>query len=103
MGLPVQGAPKSKAVQAAQTKHASYIEIISKLEIQVRVPALRLSETRDADLTTHQETSKREPPPGYEFVHIKKRDLTKMCKDISRAQEAMVFVVAVSSPVCRLV
>lgn len=42
-----------------------------------------------------QYTEKKEAPPGFEFVPIGNPALTTACKEISREQDAMVFIVTV--------
>ncbi|KAK3304254.1 uncharacterized protein B0T15DRAFT_234100 [Chaetomium strumarium] len=42
-------------------------------------------------------TEKREPPPGFEFVPIGNPALTTACKELSREQGAMIFIVTASS------
>lgn len=42
-----------------------------------------------------QTTTDRNPPPGFEFVPIGNPELTKACKELSREQEAMIFIVCV--------
>lgn len=44
-----------------------------------------------------QFTEQIEPPPGFEFVPIGNPALTTACKEISRDQGAMVFIVVVCS------
>ncbi|KAL2256743.1 hypothetical protein VTK26DRAFT_1189 [Humicola hyalothermophila] len=41
-------------------------------------------------------TEKREPPPGFEFVPIGNPALTTACKELSREQGAMIFIVTSS-------
>jgi hypothetical protein len=38
----------------------------------------------------------RSPPPGFEFVPTGHPELTTECKELSRDQEAMIFIVSVS-------
>ncbi|KAK4122649.1 hypothetical protein N657DRAFT_574960 [Parathielavia appendiculata] len=38
-------------------------------------------------------TEKKEPPPGFEFVPIGNPALTTACKELSREQDAMIFIV----------
>ncbi|KAK4157462.1 hypothetical protein C8A00DRAFT_11679 [Chaetomidium leptoderma] len=38
-------------------------------------------------------TERREPPPGFEFVPIGNPALTTACKELSREQDAMIFIV----------
>ncbi|KAK4236163.1 hypothetical protein C8A03DRAFT_17165 [Achaetomium macrosporum] len=42
-------------------------------------------------------TERREPPPGFEFVPIGNPALTTACKELSREQGAMIFIVTSSS------
>lgn len=47
-------------------------------------------------LTNKQQfTENREPPPGFEFVPIGNPTLTTACKELSREQGAMIFIVTV--------
>ncbi|KAI1388863.1 uncharacterized protein F4822DRAFT_404191 [Hypoxylon trugodes] len=39
-------------------------------------------------------TTDKQPPPGFEFVPIGNPDLSQMCKDMSREQDAMIFIVS---------
>ncbi|PSR80289.1 hypothetical protein BD289DRAFT_70847 [Coniella lustricola] len=41
-----------------------------------------------------QVTTDTNPPPGFEFVPIGNPELTKACKEISREQDAMIFIVS---------
>ncbi|KAL8377747.1 hypothetical protein RB595_008437 [Gaeumannomyces hyphopodioides] len=62
------------------SKHRTYLEFVEnkdkkkKLEFEV--------------------TTAREPPPGFEFVPVGNPDLTKACKELSREQDAMIFIVS---------
>ncbi|EJT76871.1 hypothetical protein GGTG_06785 [Gaeumannomyces tritici R3-111a-1] len=62
------------------SKHRTYLEFVEnkdkkkKLEFEV--------------------TTAREPPPGFEFVPVGNPDLTKACKELSRGQDAMIFIVS---------
>ncbi|CAK7232606.1 hypothetical protein SCUCBS95973_008315 [Sporothrix curviconia] len=66
-----------------KSKHHSYYELVEnkdkkkKLEFQI--------------------TNKKTPPPGFEFVPISKSELTAACKELSREQDAMIFIVSNSS------
>ncbi|KAL2170517.1 hypothetical protein VTG60DRAFT_4803 [Thermothelomyces hinnuleus] len=44
-----------------------------------------------------KETHEREPPPGFEFVPIGNPALTKACKELSREQDAMIFIVTLAN------
>ncbi|OTB05323.1 hypothetical protein M426DRAFT_319873 [Hypoxylon sp. CI-4A] len=39
-------------------------------------------------------TTNRHPPPGFEFVPVGHPDLSQLCKDMSRDQDAMIFIVS---------
>jgi hypothetical protein len=52
--------------------------------------------TPDTDLS--QFTEDRHPPPGFEFVPIGNPALTTACKELSREQGAMIFIVTVCKP-----
>ncbi|SPQ27640.1 d487d256-7fb5-4afb-b3ad-b0d068a0370c [Thermothielavioides terrestris] len=43
-------------------------------------------------------TDQREPPPGFEFVPIGNPALTTACKELSREQDAMIFIVTSPAP-----
>ncbi|EPE03186.1 hypothetical protein F503_01522 [Ophiostoma piceae UAMH 11346] len=66
-------------VPSINIKHRSYYEIV---ENQNKKKKLEV-----------KETNHRTPPPGFEFVPIGNPDLTTACKEISREQDAMVFIV----------
>ncbi|KAL1879116.1 hypothetical protein VTK73DRAFT_7340 [Phialemonium thermophilum] len=63
-----------------KSKHHTYFEFVEnkdkkkKLEFQV--------------------TTQRDPPPGFEFVPIGNPALTTACKELSREQDAMIFIVS---------
>ncbi|KJR86959.1 uncharacterized protein SPSK_01428 [Sporothrix schenckii 1099-18] len=67
-------------VHNLKSKHHSYYEIVEnkdkkkKLEFKI--------------------TSRRTPPPGFEFVPIGNPELTKACKELSREHDAMIFIVS---------
>ncbi|KLU91195.1 hypothetical protein MAPG_09717 [Magnaporthiopsis poae ATCC 64411] len=62
------------------SKHRTYLEFVEnkdkkkKLEFEV--------------------TTAREPPPGFEFVPVGNPDLAQACKELSREQDAMIFIVS---------
>uniref|UniRef100_A0A4E9DQQ6 DUF2293 domain-containing protein n=1 Tax=Gibberella zeae TaxID=5518 RepID=A0A4E9DQQ6_GIBZA len=63
------------------TKHHSYFEFVEnkdkkkkKLEFQI--------------------TTKKTPPPGFEFVPAGNPELTSACKELSREKDAMIFIVS---------
>ncbi|KAM5379869.1 hypothetical protein ACJA88_005297 [Fusarium oxysporum] len=62
------------------TKHHSYFEFVEnkdkkkKLEFQI--------------------TTKKTPPPGFEFVPAGNPELTQACKELSREKDAMIFIVS---------
>lgn len=56
-----------------------------------------------ASANQQQITTERNPPPGFEFVPIGHPKLTQACKDLSREQDAMIFIVSVGiSTACLL-
>ncbi|KAF4467290.1 hypothetical protein FALBO_5825 [Fusarium albosuccineum] len=63
-----------------KTKHHSYFEFVEnkdkkkKLEFQI--------------------TTKKTPPPGFEFVPAGNPELTTACKELSREKDAMIFIVS---------
>ncbi|KAG9256316.1 uncharacterized protein F5Z01DRAFT_649868 [Emericellopsis atlantica] len=67
-------------VPKANSKHHSYFEFVEnedkkkKLEFQV--------------------TTKKTPPPGFEFVPLGHPALTNACKELSREKDAMIFIVS---------
>ncbi|ETS78743.1 hypothetical protein PFICI_08596 [Pestalotiopsis fici W106-1] len=73
-----------KQAPAPKLKHKSYFEIAEN------------ADKKDKILET-QTTAKRTPPPGYEFIALGNPELTQMCKDISREQDAMIFIVSEST------
>lgn len=101
------------------SKHKSWFEFIEnkdkkkKLEIEVmtdqnlttkrqtgacmRVPIIRVM---NALTNKEQFTENREPPPGFEFVPIGNPTLTSACKELSREQGAMIFIVTVCYKLC---
>lgn len=42
-----------------------------------------------------QITTDRHPPPGFEFIATGSPDLTAACKELSREQDALIFIVSV--------
>lgn len=96
-----------QAMPQPSSKHKSWFELMEnkgkkkKLEFQVigRLgdhPADRPRDIRR--LTGMQFTESIVPPPGFEFVPAGNPALTTKCKELSREQEAMIFIVTV----CRL-
>ncbi|KAK0705241.1 hypothetical protein B0H67DRAFT_613675 [Lasiosphaeris hirsuta] len=61
------------------SKHKSYFEFIENKDKKKKLEL--------------QFTSDRRPPPGFEFVPIGNPALTTACKELSREQEAMIFIV----------
>ncbi|KAJ4134748.1 hypothetical protein NW768_004349 [Fusarium equiseti] len=65
------------------TKHHSYFEFVEnkdkkkKLEFQI--------------------TTKKTPPPGFEFVPAGNPELTTACKELSREKDAMIFIVSLKN------
>ncbi|KAG5661070.1 hypothetical protein KAF25_002713 [Fusarium avenaceum] len=65
------------------TKHHSYFEFVEnkdkkkKLEFQI--------------------TTKKTPPPGFEFVPAGNPELTQACKELSREKDAMIFIVSLKN------
>lgn len=83
-----------------KTKHHSYFEFVEnkdkkkKLEFQVYITTWKITDGR---LTAEQITTNKHPPPGFEFVPIGNPALTTACKELSRSQDAMIFIVSVRS------
>ncbi|KAK6084939.1 hypothetical protein SCUP234_03122 [Seiridium cupressi] len=69
--------------QAPRLKHKSYFEIAENAD-------------KKAKKLETQVTNDRVPPPGYEFIALGNPELTAICKDLSREQDAMVFIVSES-------
>ncbi|KAK3943501.1 hypothetical protein QBC46DRAFT_377262 [Diplogelasinospora grovesii] len=65
------------------SKHQSWFEFIENKDKKKK---LELKITEDSN-----------PPPGFEFVPIGNPALTKACKELSREQEAMIFIVTSSN------
>ncbi|EFW98645.1 hypothetical protein CMQ_4497 [Grosmannia clavigera kw1407] len=69
-----------------KSKHHSYFELVEnkdkkkKLEFKAWFP--------------QPITSDRQPPPGFEFVPIGNPELTTACKELSREQDALIFIVS---------
>ncbi|KAK3297686.1 uncharacterized protein B0H64DRAFT_129834 [Chaetomium fimeti] len=61
------------------SKHKSWFEFIENKEKKKKLE--------------FEFTEKREPPPGFEFVPIGNPALTTACKELSREQDAMIFIV----------
>ncbi|KAI4600633.1 hypothetical protein KJ359_000992 [Pestalotiopsis sp. 9143b] len=61
--------------------HKSYFEIAENAD-------------RKAKKLETEVTTKRTPPPGCQFIALGNPELTALCKDISREQEAMIFIVS---------
>ncbi|TPX07854.1 uncharacterized protein E0L32_010429 [Thyridium curvatum] len=81
------GLDPRRAAPQIKSKHQSYFELVEnkdkkkKLEFKI--------------------TADQNPPPGFEFVPIGNPKLTSACKEISREQDAMIFIVSVCSPARR--
>ncbi|KAH6645809.1 hypothetical protein BKA67DRAFT_663691 [Truncatella angustata] len=67
--------------QAPTIKHKTHYEIFENTD-------------KKAKRLETQITTDRVPPPGYEFVAAGNPELTTLCKDISREQDAMIFIVS---------
>ncbi|KAJ4261589.1 hypothetical protein NW762_007020 [Fusarium torreyae] len=78
---PVPAGFVAKPALPKTTKHHSYFEFVEnkdkkkKLEFQI--------------------TTKKTPPPGFEFVPAGNPELTAACKELSREKDAMIFIVSV--------
>ncbi|KAF9771932.1 hypothetical protein IL306_010401 [Fusarium sp. DS 682] len=77
---PVPAGFVAKPALPKTTKHHSYFEFVEnkdkkkKLEFQI--------------------TTKKTPPPGFEFVPAGNPELTQACKELSREKDAMIFIVS---------
>ncbi|KUI67238.1 hypothetical protein VM1G_03422 [Cytospora mali] len=69
-----------------KSKHQSYFQVFEN------------HDKKDKRLE-FQTTTDRNPPPGFEFVPIGNPELTKACKELSREQEAMIFIVCTAKDV----
>lgn len=84
----------------AKSKHQTYYELVEntekkkKLEFTVRRRTPKIWDSTDISF---QITSNRNPPPGFTFVPVGNPELTQLCKEISREQDCMIFVVSVGS------
>ncbi|KAL2160044.1 hypothetical protein VTH06DRAFT_1699 [Thermothelomyces fergusii] len=87
------------------SKHKVWYELVpntdkkeKKLEFKVSERPRSLQPLQGTQKTdTDQETHEREPPPGFEFVPIGNPALTKACKELSREQDAMIFIVTLAN------
>ncbi|KAI0181467.1 hypothetical protein GGR52DRAFT_39643 [Hypoxylon sp. FL1284] len=64
-------------------KHKTYFELVENADKKKKLEFKITIETT--------------PPPGFEFVPIGHPNLTQACKDLSRDQDAMIFIVSNSS------
>ena len=98
-------------VPLKKSKHKSYYEFVDnkdkkkKLEYEVgclgSCSDFSISQSFiSCCLTPPQVTQDKEPPPGFEFVPIGNPELTTACKELSREQDAMIFIVSVSTTLC---
>ncbi|CAK7228858.1 hypothetical protein SEUCBS140593_007051 [Sporothrix eucalyptigena] len=67
-----------------KSKHHSYYEIVENKD-------------KKKKKLEFENTSRRTPPPGFEFVPVGNPELTTACKELSREQDAMIFVVSNNS------
>ncbi|KAK8129606.1 hypothetical protein PG999_001986 [Apiospora kogelbergensis] len=74
--------------EPAKIKHKSYFEAVDNTEKKKKLE--------------FEVTTKKEPPPGFEFVPTGNPDLTAACKEMSREQDAMIFIVSDSKDVKNL-
>ncbi|KAH6608144.1 hypothetical protein Trco_004457 [Trichoderma cornu-damae] len=63
-----------------KSKHYSYFELVENKEKKKKLE--------------YQITTRKTPPPGFEFVAIGNPQLTAACKEISRENDAMIFIVS---------
>ncbi|KAI1136672.1 hypothetical protein F5Y05DRAFT_390524 [Hypoxylon sp. FL0543] len=71
---PLKGPPKMK--------HKTTFELVENTEKKKKLE--------------FQITTDRRPPPGFEFVPVGHPRLSQMCKEMSREQDAMIFIVSTS-------
>ncbi|KAK8862943.1 hypothetical protein PGQ11_009178 [Apiospora arundinis] len=74
--------------EPAKIKHKSYFEAVDNTEKKKKLE--------------FEVTTEKEPPPGFEFVPTGNPDLTAACKEMSREQDAMIFIVSDSKDVKNL-
>ncbi|KAI1769619.1 hypothetical protein GGR53DRAFT_473357 [Hypoxylon sp. FL1150] len=65
-------------------KHKTYFELVENADKKMKQLEYKI-------------TTERHPPPGFEFVPIGHPKLTQACKDLSRDQDAMIFIVSNST------
>lgn len=70
---------------APKTKHHSYFEFVENKDKKKKLE--------------YQITTRKSPPPGFEFVPIGNPELTTACKELSRDKDAMIFIVSNSKEV----
>ncbi|RYP69471.1 hypothetical protein DL771_006123 [Monosporascus sp. 5C6A] len=66
--------------QPPKVKHKTYFESVENTDKKKRL---------EFEITTD-----RHPPPGFEFIATGNPDLTTTCKELSREQDAMIFIVS---------
>ncbi|KAK8093793.1 hypothetical protein PG997_000478 [Apiospora hydei] len=74
--------------EPAKIKHKSYFEAVDNTEKKKKLE--------------FEVTTEKEPPPGFEFVPTGNPELTTTCKEMSREQDAMIFIVSDSKDVKNL-
>ncbi|KAF7547931.1 hypothetical protein G7Z17_g7388 [Cylindrodendrum hubeiense] len=70
---------------APKTKHHSYFEFVENKDKKKKLE--------------YQITTRKTPPPGFEFIPIGNPELTTACKELSRDKDAMIFIVSNSKEV----
>ncbi|KAH8678055.1 hypothetical protein BX600DRAFT_507035 [Xylariales sp. PMI_506] len=77
-------------------KHKSYFEIAENADKKKKLEFQVDSGRHVLDSSTHipQVTTDPNPPPGFEFIPTGHPELTTVCKEISREQDAMIFIVS---------
>ncbi|RFU80439.1 hypothetical protein TARUN_1763 [Trichoderma arundinaceum] len=63
-----------------KSKHHSYFELVENKEKKKKLE--------------YQITTRKTPPPGFEFVPIGNPQLTAACKELSREKDVMIFIVS---------
>ncbi|RYP67553.1 hypothetical protein DL769_005731 [Monosporascus sp. CRB-8-3] len=71
--------------QPPKVKHKTYFESVENTDKKKSARVLIILE---------QITTDRHPPPGFEFIATGNPDLTTTCKELSREQDAMIFIVS---------
>lgn len=79
-------------------KYHTYFEIAENHDKKKKLD-FKVGETCDSTDSAHvpQVTNDKTPPPGFTFVPVGNPDLNTLCKELSREQDALIFIVSVRS------